>query len=214
MNAFEIVFEKAYEDGFILYTNEAQKSAEESLHSFLFNQYLQETFNISITEDNYLRYCTYENFYNYLSNYYQLPRFNLSLTAIEKIDTVLKFFISDKNLRPRILGHVIASRIVTKESLMSYDDLQRCLNQLVKDGFITVEIDVNKKAEYLITWDGEYFCEIGGYQNDVKLDLDAKEAPIKTAKMQHQLNRLTWILAIAAGVSAIYYLIQIVEIFN
>jgi|GEM_PF-6812638 len=77
-----------------------------------------------------------------------------------------------------------------------------------------------------ITWEGRIIHELGGYaylsqeatrQQEEKMRLrefeenSAKLSIVQTA-LQKQMSRATWILAIAAGIASLYYLVEIVII--
>lgn len=214
MAEFERLFNKAFELGYIFYDNDFQKATDMSFHSYMFSEYLRKEFQIDLTSPNRLDFYTWDNFLQYLTGSYLHDEIKSSLLPEEKIDLILTYFTSRINNGSVLYFHVLANILVNEQKQMSFDDLRRCLNQLVKDEMLNVEINELNSAKYSLTWDGEYYQRKGGYKWDLERDERLRENELKNYEMTRRLNTLTIILAITSGVGAIYSIIQIIEYFR
>lgn len=106
------------------------------------------------------------------------------------------------------------------------NDVEAILEKFVADRYA-----IKNGREYQISVDGRLFVEYGGYLQrkvDQDLDRDYKERvnqegrnnssrqlkiQLSQVRAMTMLNRLTWAVAVATGIAALYYLIEIIKFF-
>lgn len=128
---------------------------------------------------------------------------------IKEIDIVLKFMATNDFIKPHASDGEISAWM--KKSNIEIQNLNKYLNQLTKDGFLEMEL-INGIANYRISWDGNFFFQVGGYEKDVEMDNQIRRAPLRMEKLQRTLTCLTGILAVSATVASVYYIIEIVNL--
>ena len=140
------------------------------------------------------------------------------MTLLEKIDTVLQYLYEHSGENPNFPMLNAALNIKGVEE----GEIRDILIKLRKEGLIYCEagglMDVNYSdyGHYLISFDGKYFWETerGFIPKFTKSDVEntRKDAAITYQSEQADtLNRLTGWIAIASGMAAVYYLLQILE---
>jgi hypothetical protein len=128
------------------------------------------------------------------------------LTLLEKLDAVL--ICLEKHHKEKHHNFIsIATILQSEQPEINFGEITFILNKLKKDGFIdTQEIPIpttdSTEIYYNINYEGRIWDEQGGYTNQKTQDLLSRAN-------QKVLVFLTWIIAIATAVAAVYYGIEV-----
>jgi hypothetical protein len=148
------------------------------------------------------------------------------VTPIQRIDAVLDLLANDSMLKPFATDDDILAALLTKypqlkENEGQTSELLRMLEKLQKDGYADVRKSftefVGHKFEnpytYFITFEGALFHQQGGYQGQLNRQNVEKIRADKLAydNRANQKNTvlLTFVLAVAAIIPALYYSLEI-----
>lgn len=126
------------------------------------------------------------------------------MTRIEELDAVLKHMQTLPDKYTWLLG--LRAELNNIGILIPPDDLQAILNKLLNDGYISddkelvrsksvdgVPLPWIKEATYVLTWEGMYFYEEGGYAGE----RFRSESEVKSKKI---MANTTFILTLLAAV--------------
>ncbi|MEJ7827581.1 MAG: hypothetical protein WKF91_05280 [Segetibacter sp.] len=127
------------------------------------------------------------------------------MTSLEKIDEILRLFLSNKK----------AGKLYLQISDISHPeinslDIHPIINQLLKDGYLdthtlkppeSMREFVSDTVSYYLSFMGEIFYEQGGYKN-------AEKRKTISANLQ---SLATWVIAIGTGLAGIYGLYEMIK---
>lgn len=197
---FQLFFHWAQNDGYIDSSKPALEVHDYQYHLSMFNTHLRTLNEIAPNIDIPIEYLTYEAFEEYIKQAHKNSMtLRTSGSASSKIDAVLRYFV-DQPVHFDIQMNRLQEDLVFIQRLMSQQELQRCLSQLIEDKHI--EIVKRGGTTYRLTWDGEYWYETGGYTENLTMDKQLKEVQFAVAETNKIMVRLTWVMAASAIISA------------
>lgn len=138
----------------------------------------------------------------------------MNLTPLQKLDKVLKI-LNDYHLEK--INPNIAELLLKADDQITLSDSYLVLNKLIADKYTIAihdesvnAIAMDKEVTYKITFDGLVFIEQGGYQIEQELISSERTRIESTIIFQREqtlyLNRLTFWIAVASCIAAVYYL--------
>ncbi|GAA3988151.1 hypothetical protein [Mucilaginibacter dorajii] len=143
------------------------------------------------------------------------------ISPIIKLDVVLGY-MANKQPPTHETSHKISKTVN-----IELNELQLILNKLIKDGYVDFEDEVlhdtaiispsGKPAirrSYIISFEGLFFFQNhGGYKSHAENNLSQQSRLEKLERQQRKnnerLTKLTFWIALASGVAAVYYIIEI-----
>jgi hypothetical protein len=147
---------------------------------------------------------------------------------INQLDALLGYLKDQPNAELKNVG-----QITNDVKLMfpaTENDVFLMLKKLVKDHFASMErVDITKPSfvtqprvyeqRYRITFEGKLFLQLpGGYAAQRRLNANdetrLKKLENDQIANQKTLNRLTYVIALGTAIPAIYYFIQLCELFQ
>lgn len=143
------------------------------------------------------------------------------ISPITKLDIVLAYMANKQPPNHETIQKI--SKIVSIES----NELQLILNKLIKDGYVDFTDEAihdsfyahssgraEIKRTYIISFEGLFFFQNhGGYKKQIENNLSQQtrleKLETQQRKNNERLTTLTFWIALASGVAAVYYIIEI-----
>jgi len=143
------------------------------------------------------------------------------ISPITKLDIVLAYMSNKQPPNHETIQKI--SKIINIE----LNELQLILNKLIKDGYVdfkdealhdTISAQFTGRAEikrtYIISFEGLFFFQNhGGYkkqtENNLSQQVRLEKLETQQRKNNEKLTTLTFWIALASGVAAVYYIIEI-----